>query len=538
MYVAIIPNRNSPPAILLREGYREGNQVKTRTLANLSHWQPARIEALRRALKGELDGLAGTEPINDRIFGVLFVLKVLAERLGLAQVLGQDERGKLALFLVLARVAHQGSRLSAVRWAQDHAVAEVLGLGEFDENDLYATLDWLATRQETIEQRLYQGYVAQVGKPPVLVLYDVTSVYLEGACNELGAFGYNRDGKRGKQQIVVGLLTADDGEPLAVRVFTGNTSDPHTLAGPINTLKEHFGVEEVVFVGDRGMVKAKGKAALTGAHFKYITALTDPQIRKLLGEGSLQADLFDPTVQDVDCGDKRLILRCNEAVQGKERRRREDKLQRLQALVEERNTLVSHSHRANPEVGWRRLTQWVRRYKLQAFVSVRLSGKHLQLEIDEDNKNEAALLDGCYVLETDVTQAKMAAATVDARYRDLQKVERDFRNLKTAMLEVRPLFLRKALRTRGHVFVAMLALKLVRALAAPLVQAFGTTTDDPYTLTVDDTLSTLSRLCLQRYVYDTLEVVRLPQVDERQKAIFAALAIRPPTTRSLSTERR
>ena len=144
MYIATIPNRHSPPAILLRESYREGKHVKSRTLANLNHWPPARVEALRRTLRGELDGVAGIEPTSDRIFGVLFVLKQLADRVGLTKALGQDERGKLAVFLVLARVAHQGSRLSAVRWAQQHAVAEVLGLGAFDENHLYAPLDWLA----------------------------------------------------------------------------------------------------------------------------------------------------------------------------------------------------------------------------------------------------------------------------------------------------------------------------------------------------------------------------------------------------------
>ena len=217
MYIATIPNRHSPPAILLRESYREGKQVKSRTLANLNHWPPARVEALRRTLRGELDGVAGIEPTSDRIFGVLFVLKQLADRVGLTQALGQDERGKLALFLVLARMAHQGSRLSAVRWAQDHAVAEVVGLGAFDENHLYATLDWLAAQQQSLEDHLYRTHVRQTGAAPVLVLYDVTSTYLEGEGNELAAFGYHRDGKRGTPQIVMGLLTAADGEPLAIR---------------------------------------------------------------------------------------------------------------------------------------------------------------------------------------------------------------------------------------------------------------------------------------------------------------------------------
>ena len=269
MYVATVPNRSSPPAILLREGYREGKKVKTRTLANITHWPVARIEALRRCLMGELDGVGPeSDPVADRIFAVLFVLKEVAQRLGIVRALGTKPLGKLGLFVVLARVAHQGSRLSAVRWAQEHAVAEVLGIGQFDEDDLYEALDWLAGNQERIENTLYRTYLNKVGKPPVLVLYDVTSSYLEGECNELAEYGHNRDGKKGKKQIVIGLLTADDGEPLAVKVFKGNTADPVTVADQVEILKNRFKIEELVFVGDRGMVKSKGKAALTDKGFK------------------------------------------------------------------------------------------------------------------------------------------------------------------------------------------------------------------------------------------------------------------------------
>src|ERR687886_2200196 len=180
MYIDIVPNRHSPPAILLRESVRDGTIIRKRTLANLSQWEPVRVEALRRALRGEFDHLPTGEPICGPSFGVLYALKQVAEDLGLPQVLGRTRSGKLALFLTLARVAHQGSRLSAVRWAQQHAVSEILGLGTFDEEDLYTTLDDLAQRQERIEQRLYRRYVQRRGPPPLLFLYDVTSSYLEG----------------------------------------------------------------------------------------------------------------------------------------------------------------------------------------------------------------------------------------------------------------------------------------------------------------------------------------------------------------------
>jgi hypothetical protein len=261
MYIARIPNRKSRPAILLRESYREDGKVCTRTIANLTNWAPERIVAMERLVKGEFDDWSG-EMTSGEIFGVLFALKQLADQVGITRVLGRAAESRLNLFLILARIAHGGSRLSAVRWAKQHTVADVLALEAFDEDDLYAALDWLASQQERIERELYQAYVKAQGQPPVLVLYDVTSSYFEGECNELGQYGYNRDGKRGKQQIVIGLLTAEDGEPLAVRVFAGNTADPTTVASQITILKEQFGIAEVVMVGDRGMIKAKGKAAL------------------------------------------------------------------------------------------------------------------------------------------------------------------------------------------------------------------------------------------------------------------------------------
>src|SRR6058998_1312318 len=190
MYITAVPNRNSPPAILLRESFRDGDKVRTRTLANLTSWAPERIEAMRRALKGEFDGLTGDlQPVCGPIFAVLFVLKQLAERVGLLAVLGSERWAKLVLFLILARVAAQGSRLSAVRWAAHHAVAETLGLKRFDEDDLYAALDRLAEEQEDIEDALYRRIVRQQGGSPTVVLYDVTSSSLEGEQNELAACG-------------------------------------------------------------------------------------------------------------------------------------------------------------------------------------------------------------------------------------------------------------------------------------------------------------------------------------------------------------
>jgi hypothetical protein len=528
MYIARIPNRNSKPAILLRESYREGGKVRTRTIANLTRWAPERIAAMERLVKGEFDDWSG-ELTSGEIFGVLFALKQLADQVGITRVLGSAPESKLNLFLILARIAHGGSRLSAVRWAQQHTVADVLGLDGLDEDELYAALDWLACQPARIERALYQDFVKRRGKPPVLVLYDVTSSYFEGECNELSQYGYNRDGKRGKQQIVIGLLTAEDGEPLAVRVFEGNTADPSTVASQITLLKEQFGIAEVVMVGDRGMIKAKGKAALSAEGWRYITALTDGQVRTLLKQGVLQPDLFDADLCEVEHDGKRLIVRRNDTVRVREERRRADKLQQLQEQIAARNAFVGKSQRASAEKGLATLQRWVKRHKLGKFVTLTLEERVIVCAIDEDARAEDALLDGCYTLETDVPKALLDARTVDERYRDLQHVERNFRTVKTTFLEIRPIFLRKAERTKAHVFVAMLALKITRQLEASLRQAFGTTDQDAAAITPDDALVALGRLT---YLYTTdrngQRHVHLPRPDDQQAKILGALGLSFP----------
>jgi len=534
MYITAVPNRNSSPAILLRESFRDGDRVRTRTLANLTSWAPERIEALRRALKGEFDGLTGDlQPVCGPVFAVLFVLKQLAERVGLLAVLGSERWAKLVLFLILARVAAQGSRLSAIRWATQHAVAETLGLKRFDEDDLYAALDSLANHQQRIEDALYRWTVRQRGRAPTVVLYDVTSSYLEGEQNELAAFGYSRDKKPSKAQIVIGLLTTAEGEPLAVHVYEGNTSDPVTVPEQVHTLRTRFGITELVFVGDRGMVKAKGKRALSTAGFRYITALTTPQVRRLLHAQVLRAEWFTSHIHEVVHGSVRLILRCSPTMRQREARRRADKLAKLQALITARNAFVETAKRAKPASGLRTLQAWVKRHKLEAFVHVSLHERRLMATLDPAAQVEAALLDGCYVLETDVPQSALDAHTVHDRSRDLHEVEQDFRTMKTGLLEVRPIFVRKAPRTRAHVLVTMLAVKVVREMRRALVAAFGTTDDDKMAVTVDDALLALARLCLLTYHVQDTAVTRLPTPDERQEAILNALGTPWPTTRSL-----
>jgi transposase len=528
MYIDVVPNRKSPPAILLRESYREGKKVKKRTIANLSKAPAFVIDAI----KISLNGCVTTPHINREfsvssglVYGVVDVLNQFIKKSGLRSALGDSRQAKLVQFLICARIAHQGSRLSAVRWAKNHAIDDVLGLKDFDENDLYGALDWLAQRQNEVEDSLYRIHLKEHKKSLALVLYDVTSSYFEGEENELAKYGYNRDGKKGKKQIVIGLLTAADGEPLAVEVFEGNTSDPTTVESQIQKLVERFKVEDVIFVGDRGMIKAKGKEALASVSFRYITALTDAQVKKLIFKKIIQPGLFDEKLSDVEFNGKRLVLCRVEETMRKEQHRREHKIETLRQKIAERNQFVANSKRANLVAGLANIQAWAKSHKLLSFIMLTADNNAIEMTIDENAKADDALLDGCYVLETDVKNTILNTEEIQQRYMDLQKVERDFRSMKTGLLEVRPIFLRNGMRTKAHVFISMLALKVTRKIQKKLVEKFGTTNDDRMTDTLCDGLHSLARICLQTYRLGEVEFKGLPKPDAHQQSILDALQI-------------
>ena len=453
-------------------------------------------------------------------YGPLAALLGLAREVGIDKALGNGRKAKLALFLVLARVAHRGSRLSSVRWAATQAVHEVLGLDDFDENDLYEALDWLDTQQERIEKRL-----APRVEEGAVFLYDVTSSYLEGQQNELAAPGYNRDGKRYKKQIVAGLLTDVHGDPVAVQLYRGNTSDPDTVGDQVEKLAQRFGAKEVVLVGDRGMIKAKGRRLLADRGFRYITSMTDPEIRKALASGDLQLDLFDEEVVEVVAGDRRHILRRNSAMTERTRSRRADQLARVQAKVDERNARVLASRRADPDVSLRSANKWLKTYKLHKYVRAELHDRVVHLVVDQEAKANLEALDGCYVVITDVPAEYASAQEIWDRYGNLQRVERDFRTMKTSGLELRPIYLRKANRTRAHAFVTMLALKLTRELERRVA---------PLGLTWKDALDRLLAVRLVTMASPELGLWRLPtKWPPEQRAVLDVLPPLPPPRLSL-----
>jgi hypothetical protein len=530
---------------LLRESYRANGKVLHRTLANVSQCSAAEIAALRLALrhKGELEHL-GT--IQDAItlkqglsFGAVWTVYQVARRLGIEQALGTTRAGKLALWQVIARVIDQGSRLSAVRLAMAHAACDVLGLGMFDEDALYENLDWLAGAQARLEDRLFARRHKM--KPTSLFLYDVTRSYVEGTHNALAAFGYNRDGKKGKRQIVIGLLCDADGHPVSIEVFPGNTQDPQTFAAQINKVKARFGVHEITFVGDRGMIKGQQIADLAQQGLHYITAITKPQIEKLLKQGTLQLDLFDQEVAEVLADEGiRYVLRRNPVRAQEVRDTRHAKLATLQAHIAKQNHYLTDHPRANAQGALQKLVARAEKLRIADWVELTLVERALTLTVQEDAQTEAAKLDGCYVLKTDLPPAQAPKELVHDRYKDLASVEYAFRTCKTGHLEVRPIFVRRAERTRAHAFVVMLAYQIIQYLASCW---------SPLDVTVAEGLHALTTLCLvevsptQAPSYHCIPIPRdaiaqlLHRADITLPKVFSLSGMRVSTKKKLPSER-
>jgi len=453
---------------LLRESYREDGKVKHRTLANFSSLPEKVITAIKMALKDQGEptlptGAGDLSIVYGLRIGAVICLHALALRLGLVKALGTNREGKLALWQVMARLIDQGSRLSAVRLAGLHGVCDILGLDSFTEDHLYDNLAWLAAHQEVIEERLFRQ---RYGKGlPRLFLYDVTSAYLEGTGNAFGAFGYNRDKKEGKQQIVVGLLTDSEGTPVSVRVFDGNTSDVKTVEEQVIALAKRFNVQDVVFVGDRGMLKQPQINLLSENNFRYITAITKVQIQTLLKSGVLQMDLFDDDLGEVESEGIRYICRRNPQRATEIAAVRADKLMHIRNLVDKQNAYLNAHGKAKVTNALKRVNEYIQKLKMQEWIEIGQENSRLTLIFDQEACKVSSRLDGCYVIKTDLPATEDATAKmIHDRYKDLALVEWAFRTFKQGHLEIRPVFVQKEASTEGHVFVVMLAYLLEREL--------------------------------------------------------------------------
>ena len=468
MYIETVPNRNSPPAILLREGWRENGKVRKRTLANLSKWPKGKIDTLRRLLKDE--PLVGRDDAFDivrslphgHVAAVLGTLRTLRlDRLIDPAHSPQRER---VLAMVAARILDPGSKLATARGLAEatarDSLAQTLGLGPLDEDDLYASMDWLLERQDRIERGLAKRHLAE----GTLVLYDLTSVWLEGRHCPLGRRGYSRDGRRGKLQIEFGLLCDAEGRPVAVEVFDGNTADPATVGAQVDKLRRRFGFSRVVLVGDRGMLtEARIREEVRPAGLDWISALRGPAVRSLVESGAVQLSLFDETDlveirSDAYPGERLMVCR-NPLLAEERARKREALLRATEALLD---PIVAATRREKrrlkgaDKIGLR-AGKVVGKYKM---------AKHFDLAIEDDafgyrRKPESiaaeAALDGLYVVRTSLPAGELDAEGTVRAYKRLSAVERAFRSLKTVDLKVRPVFHRTADRVRAHVFLCMLA---------------------------------------------------------------------------------
>jgi hypothetical protein len=491
MYIERVPNRNSPPAVLLRESYREGGRVKKRTLANLSHLSEATIAGLRRVLRGDTVVAPGDAFAIERsrphghVAAVLGTLK----KLGLERLLAarrSPDRDRVVA-LIVARVLAPDSKLATARaldtTSATSTLAEMLGLETVEADDLYRAMDWLETRQAKIEKALAERHLHD----GTLVLYDVSSTYFEGRTCPLTAIGHSRDGKKGSLQIVFGLLCNADGCPVAVEVYEGNTGDPTTLKDQIEKVRTRFGLSRVVFVGDRGLLtSARIREELAPVEgLDWVSALRAEQIRKLAqDDGPLQPSLFDQTdlaeFQHPDFPGERLIACFNPLLADERARKREDLLQATERELEKVAAATRREKRAlrgQDKIGLR-VGKVLGRFKMAKHFAITITETRFRYERKAEAIETEAALDGIYVLRTSVSKEMLGTEETVRAYKDLAKVERAFRCMKTVDLQIRPIHHRLVPRVRAHVFLCLLAYYVewhMRRAWAPLLFA----EDDP-----------------------------------------------------------
>jgi transposase len=479
MYVETVPNRNSPPAILLREGWREGTKTHKRTLANLSDWPPEKIDTLRRLLRDETllspDQLFDTQKTlpHGHVEAVLLAVR----KLGLDSLLSSKpgRERDLVVAMIVERLLDPCSKLATTRQWHSTTLAEELGVSDASEDELYSAMDWLLERQPRIEKKLAARHLGEGS----LVLYDVSSSYYEGRHCPLAQYGHDRDGQKGLPIIVYGLMTNGEGCPVAVEVYAGNTGDPTTVVDQVNKLRDRFQLSRVVLVGDRGMLTPPQiKKLKDHPQMGWITALTSVAIRGLLAEGALQLSLLDEKnlieIQSPQYPGERLMVCYNPLLAEERRRKREELL-------------------AATEKGLNRIVKEVERRKQKPLLATEIAlkvgkvlgkskmSKHFALTIEDgklswsrrsESVDEESKLDGIYVIRTSEAASDLSAADVVRGYKSLAQVERAFRSLKSLDLLIRPIRHRTEERVPAHIFLCMLAYYLewhLRRVWAPLL---------------------------------------------------------------------
>ena len=513
-------------AILLRESYRDGKTVKKRTLANLTRCSPEEIAAIEFALKHKNDlkrleslGSAGSMKMKEgKSVGAVWVVYEVAKRLGIVDALGTDRQGQLAIWQIIARVMDQGSRLSAVRLNERHAIASIIGLEKgFTEDDLYENLSWIAHNLTRLEDSVFKN--RSQGKSSTLFLYDVTSSYFEGEKNFFAEWGYNRDKKKGKKQLVIGLLCDDQGMPVTAEVYRGNTQDPSTFIRQIENAKKRFFCKKVTFVGDRGMIKTTQIEQLDKEGFWYITAVTKPQIKTLLNNGIIRIDLFDDKLLEVVEEGVRYILRRNPVRAEEIQKSRLDKQQSIERTIAVLNEYLSQHSKAKVETAIKRAEGKIKKLNTEDWLQIDVKDRVLNLVVDDGKLKEAERLDGCYIIKTNLSREDADTSTVHARYKDLASVEAAFRSMKST-LEIRPIHVRSEDSTRAHVLIVMFSYMITKVMDKAW---------ECVDHTVSECLDSLSNLTLTEISFEGQgSFQRVPEPRELNKQLFKALEVEIP----------
>jgi transposase len=479
MYVETVPNRNSPPAILLREGWREGTKTHKRTLANLSDWPPEKIDTLRRLLRDETllspDQLFDTQKTLPH--GHVEALLLAVRKLGLDSLLSSKpgRERDLVVAMIVERLLDPCSKLATTRQWHSTTLAEELGVSDASEDELYSAMDWLLERQPRIEKKLAARHLGEGS----LVLYDVSSSYYEGRHCPLAQYGHDRDGQKGLPIIVYGLMTNGEGCPVAVEVYAGNTGDPTTVVDQVNKLRERFQLSRVVLVGDRGMLTPPQiKKLKDHPQMGWITALTSVAIRGLLAEGALQLSLLDEKnlieIQSPQYPGERLMV-CYNPLLAEERRRKREEL--LAATEKGLNRIVKEVERRKhkpllaTEIALK-VGKVLGKYKMSKHFALTIEDGKLSWSRRSESVDEESKLDGIYVIRTSEAASDLSAADVVRGYKSLAQVERAFRSLKSLDLLIRPIRHRTEERVPAHIFLCMLAYYLewhLRRVWAPLL---------------------------------------------------------------------
>ncbi len=536
--------------ILLRESYREDGKVKSRTLLNLTNKPKEQVEAVVAALKNKDDIVTAKQQYQGKTIGFSFVIIFIMKLLKISSAVGKTFEAKTALMLITARIISQGSRLQALFWSKNED--KVLDLLKFTEDEkerlnkksIYQGLDHMYNNQESIENKLFKSYYKN--NPPKRVFYDVTSSYVEGEYedSQLVAYGYNRDGKKGKAQIVVGLLTDEYGHAISIQTYKGNTNDVKTFTDQLDKLKNRFNLENITVVGDGGMIKSKDISKIKDMGYDYITSIGKPSIEKLIKEkdSKIQMSLFDEELREVIEGNTRYILRQNPIRRDEIRQTRESKIKRLEAFIENKTEYYNTHYKAKKETLSKDIDKKISSLKLSKFVSCSITYEEGNVEvknkdgnqetktkmlatveiiIDEKAREEISKLDGCYVITTSLLDTdKETKEDIHKAYKTLIKVENAFKTLKTDYLEIRPLYLKTDKRIVGHIALSMIAYNITLQL-----KDYINTAELDFKSTVRD-LATVKTVLNK--IDDIVSFETIPQVGDNLKKLFEKMILKLP----------